>query len=101
MGRIDDQVKIRGHRIELGEVNKALLQHPVINEAVVAVKTDKNDEAYLCAYIVADKDWKVAEIRKYLGLVLPQYMIPSVFMDIKKIPLTSNGKVDKRHYQNL
>ncbi|RPK07111.1 Malonyl CoA-acyl carrier protein transacylase [Bacillus subtilis] len=94
--RIDDQVKIRGHRIELGEVNKALLQHPVINEAVVAVKTDKNDEAYLCAYIVADKDWKVAEIRKYLGLVLPQYMMPSVFMDIKKIPLTSNGKLDKK-----
>ena len=96
LGRIDHQVKIRGHRIELGEIDNQLLKHPAVKEAVVLAREDKEGNKYLCAYIVDDREITVQEIRDYLSKELPDYMIPSYFVQLDKIPLTSNGKVDRK-----
>ena len=101
LGRIDHQVKIRGYRIELGEIENELLKHERIKEAVVIEGTDKNGSKYLCGYIVADKDLVISQIREYLGSKLPQYMIPAYFVMIDKMPLTSNGKIDRKSLPKL
>jgi tyrocidine synthetase-3 len=95
MGRMDHQVKIRGYRVELGEVESKFLKHPGIRGAVVTDRTDNGTEKYLCAYIVW-KNEKDPAIREYLAEVLPDYMIPAYFIDIESIPLTANGKVDRK-----
>ncbi|AUS09098.1 hypothetical protein C1X05_09710 [Laceyella sacchari] len=95
-GRIDDQVKIRGHRIELGEVTARLLEHPAVHEAVVIARKDERGHSYLCAYFTEKGSWTVAELRQHLARELPDYMIPSHFIQLDKIPLTPHGKVDKR-----
>ncbi|SFJ94446.1 non-ribosomal peptide synthetase, partial [Thermoflavimicrobium dichotomicum] len=99
--RLDDQVKIRGFRIELGEITDQLLQHPQIEEAVVVARTDEQGHSYLCAYLVTDGPWTVAELREHLGKSLPEYMIPSYFVELEKLPLNANGKVDKRALPEL
>ncbi|QSW21547.1 amino acid adenylation domain-containing protein (plasmid) [Clostridium gasigenes] len=91
LGRIDDQVKIRGFRIELGEIEKSLLQYDGIEEAIVIV-----NEKELCAYYIANEKIEAKEIRVYLKEKLPNYMIPLYYVQIDKIPLTSNGKIDKK-----
>ncbi|SFJ94199.1 non-ribosomal peptide synthetase, partial [Thermoflavimicrobium dichotomicum] len=96
MGRMDEQVKIRGFRIELGEIEAKLLEHPVVREAVLLARRDEQGHSYLCAYLVTDGPWTVAEMREHLGQSLPEYMIPSYFVGLEKLPLTTNGKVDKR-----
>lgn len=96
LGRIDNQVKIRGYRIELGEIESNLLKHEDIKEAVVAVKKDEKNEKYLCGYIIADKELKLLKLREYLSNKLPDYMIPSYFVQMKNLPLTSNGKIDRK-----
>ncbi|WP_160672477.1 non-ribosomal peptide synthetase [Clostridium sp. C8-1-8] len=96
MGRIDDQVKIRGFRIELGEIESQLLKEESIKEVVVIDREDKEGSKYLCAYFVSDKDIKAAELKEYLLSKLPAYMIPSYFIKLEKLPLTSNGKIDKK-----
>ncbi|WBW96387.1 non-ribosomal peptide synthetase [Oceanirhabdus sp. W0125-5] len=96
MGRIDHQVKIRGFRIELGEIENQILKHEAVNEAVVITREDDKRGKYLCAYIVIKREVTVDEIREHLGKTLPDYMIPSYFKHIDKIPLTSNGKVNKK-----
>jgi amino acid adenylation domain-containing protein len=93
LGRIDQQVKIRGFRIELGEIETSLVNHPAITGAVVIVK-EIHREKYLCAYIVSSKKITISELREYLSRILPDYMIPSYFTFVEKIPLTPNGKVD-------
>ena len=95
LGRIDDQVKIRGFRIELGEIESNFLKVEGIKEAVVLAK-DNNGSKSLCAYYVSDKDYSIGELRKQLKSFLPDYMIPSYYMKLDNIPLTINGKVDKR-----
>ncbi|MCX7923871.1 MAG: amino acid adenylation domain-containing protein [Clostridia bacterium] len=95
-GRIDRQVKIRGHRIELGEIENKLLMHKLVKEAVVLTREDNAGNRYLCAYIVSDNEFTVSQMRAYLLEELPEYMIPSYFMRIDKIPMTSNGKVDRK-----
>jgi acyl carrier protein len=102
-GRIDHQVKIRGFRIEPGEVENRLLQHEAITQAVVVTreKTDKKsieniENRYLSAYFVSEKNIEAAELRKYLAKDLPEYMIPAYFVRLPAIPLTPNGKVDKK-----
>ncbi|NOQ27954.1 MAG: amino acid adenylation domain-containing protein [Bacteroidales bacterium] len=95
VGRIDDQVKIRGFRIELGEIESVLLKHENINESVVIVR-DENGDNYLCAYIVCKEELDHEELRSYLLEFLPNYMLPSYFVELEKIPLTNNGKVDKK-----
>ncbi len=96
LGRIDDQVQIRGFRIELGEIENQLLSHPKIRKAVVMDREDTNRNKYLCAYIVSDGEFKIADLRRYLGKELPDYMIPAHFISLDQIPLTPNGKIDRR-----
>ncbi|MDQ1352804.1 MAG: hypothetical protein QG657_3110, partial [Acidobacteriota bacterium] len=96
LGRIDQQIKIRGFRIELGEIENRLLKHKKINEAVVLAKEDTIGDKYLGAYYVASLEIPVMELREYLQKDLPDYMIPSYFMRLNKIPLTPSGKVDRR-----
>ncbi|MCJ8174458.1 non-ribosomal peptide synthetase, partial [Clostridium botulinum] len=95
LGRVDNQVKIRGFRIELGEIENQLLKINDIKEAIVLAK--ENDVSkYLCAYYVGEKAYNVKELRKELEKALPKYMIPSYFIMIEKIPLTLNGKLDRK-----
>lgn len=94
IGRIDDQVKIRGFRIELGEVSTAVQKHDKIKNAVVLAKTIKEHEKELVAYFVGDAT--AAELKAYLNERLPAYMVPSSFIRLDSIPLTGNGKVDKK-----
>ncbi len=96
LGRIDQQVKIRGFRIELGEIENRLSNHPLITEAVVIVREDEPGDKYLCAYIAAVTEVGASELREYLAKDLPDYMIPSYFLRLEKIPLTPNGKIDRR-----
>ncbi|QUH28821.1 non-ribosomal peptide synthetase [Vallitalea guaymasensis] len=96
LGRKDQQVKIRGYRIEIGEIEYQLLQHSSIKEVYVMARDGEGKNKYLCAYIVAEKDLTVAKLRKYLGDLLPAYMIPSYFIQIPKMPITSNGKLDRK-----
>jgi len=100
LGRIDLQVKVRGYRIELGEIESRLLNHEEIKEAVVLAKERAGSDKYLCAYIIARSmepgAWRVKadELREYLSQTLPDYMIPSYFVHLEKIPLTPSNKVD-------
>ena len=96
IGRIDNQVKIRGFRIELGEIESQLLKHDAIKEAVVVDKQDKQGSGYLCAYITAERLITVPELRESLSKSLPEYMIPVYFMQLKEMPLTPNGKINRR-----
>jgi tyrocidine synthetase-3 len=96
LGRIDHQVKIRGFRIELEEIKTRLLNHRHIKEAVVLAQEHEADNKSLCAYIAADGPLNVSELREYLSLQLPAYMVPSFFKQLDRIPLTANGKVDRK-----
>ncbi|MBU5265933.1 non-ribosomal peptide synthetase [Virgibacillus proomii] len=95
IGRKDNQVKVRGNRIELGEVESHLLEHHSVKEAVVLVFSDDDGNNYLNAYIVSDSEWNVSNLRTFLKQKLPNYMIPSNFIPVPEIPLTTNGKIDK------
>lgn len=96
LGRIDHQVKIRGFRIETGEIETKLLENQNISEAVVIDREDKKGHKYLCAYIVARAKTNANELREYLSDHLPDYMLPSYFIQINKMPLTPNGKIDRK-----
>lgn len=96
LGRIDHQVKIRGFRIELGEIESKLLNHPKIKEAIVMARENEDGDKYLCAYFMADQQTAVVELRKYLSKDLPDYMIPAYFIQLEEIPLTRNGKVNRK-----
>jgi amino acid adenylation domain-containing protein len=96
IGRADFQVKIRGFRLELGEIENQLLKHEAIKEAVVLVRTEPNGEKSLAAYLVADGDIDIPALREYLSRTLPDFMIPAYFVELDKIPLNPNGKVDRR-----
>lgn len=98
LGRRDQQVNIRGYRIETEEVERALLTHPsILQTAVVALR---EEESYLCAYIICGDEWKIKELRSYLALQLPSYMIPSFFVEVERIPVTINGKIDVQRLPN-
>ena len=98
LGRLDDQVKIKGYRIELGEVEAALHQHPDLSTAAVLAKKSPAGETVLVAYGVA-RDGRVpttTDLRQFLGRGLPDYMIPAFFIMLDEMPLTANGKVDRK-----
>jgi amino acid adenylation domain-containing protein len=96
LGRADHQVKIRGNRIEPGEIEEVLKKNEMVADAVVIPKEDKSGNKYLCAYIETDSEFTIPEIKMYLGKILPDYMIPSNFVRLDKLPLSSNGKIDRK-----
>ncbi|WP_160710767.1 non-ribosomal peptide synthetase [Chitinophaga solisilvae] len=96
LGRIDDQVKIRGFRIELGEIENVLQQHPEIDQAVVVVKTDGDGNKRLVAYVVAVNVFDREPVVGWLKSRLPEYMVPAVFVAMEQLPLTGNGKIDRK-----
>lgn len=99
LGRIDQQVKIRGFRIELGEIEITLKQHPGVREAVILVhEHHQTGDQRLVAYVVAEKQSVPtnSELREFLQEKLPKYMVPSVFVQLKALPLLPNGKLDRQ-----
>lgn len=96
LGRIDDQVKIRGNRIELSEVESVLQQSGLVNQSVVVLREDTQGTKRLIAYFVPNDQADQAEIKEYVKGKLPEYMVPALWVKLDKLPLTSNGKVDKR-----
>ena len=96
IGRVDHQEKIRGHRIELGEVETALLNSTQIKEAIVIAREDETGTKQLCAYLVGEDAITIGELREALSQQLPNYMIPSYFIQLDQMPLTSNGKIDRK-----
>jgi amino acid adenylation domain-containing protein len=99
LGRIDDQVKIRGLRVELGEIETALVTHPSVAQAVVVVTEDRSGHKQLAGYVRMDPDAAeatVSDLRQHLARRLPAYMVPTHLMVVETFPLTSNKKIDKR-----
>ncbi len=97
IGRIDHQVKIRGFRIELGEIEAVLAQHSQVREAVVIAREDIPGDKRLVAYLTTnDPKTTINDLRSFLKTKLPEYMIPGAFVLLESIPLTPNGKVNRR-----
>ncbi|MGX1543856.1 non-ribosomal peptide synthetase [Streptomyces adustus] len=96
LGRIDQQVKIRGLRIELGEVESALTGFDGIGPVSVRAWTDDNGDKHLVGHLTGVTEQQVPAVREHLGTLLPSYMIPSYFVVLDELPLTSSGKVDWR-----
>jgi acyl carrier protein len=96
-GRSDRQIKIRGIRIELGEVEAALTQHPEVTDVAVVVGDEGTDDRRLVAYFVAGREPApdAHELREFLKSILPGSMIPAAFVRLARLPLTPNGKVDR------
>ena len=95
-GRMDHQVKIRGHRIELGEIETKLLQQEEIQECLVIARKDGAGQFDLVAYYVAEQEVDVSCLREHLATELPDFMIPAFFKHLLALPLTDNGKVDRK-----
>ncbi|MGB3467265.1 MAG: amino acid adenylation domain-containing protein, partial [Cyclobacteriaceae bacterium] len=96
IGRKDDQVKIRGFRIEPGEIEQALLQHPYIEHVAIVSKKNNDKINELVAYFTSDEALNVKSIKSFLGESLPEYMVPSCYVQLDELPLTSSDKVDKK-----
>jgi amino acid adenylation domain-containing protein len=98
LGRIDHQVKIRGYRVEPGEIEAALARHPEVREAVVGTRPGPAGETRLVAWVtaVSDTSPSLAELRAFLAATLPEPMLPSALVVLDRLPLTGNGKLDRR-----
>lgn len=98
LGRIDNQVKIRGHRIEPGEIEAALLEHPAVQTCVVVAQKSAADEQQLVAYVTAHAQhvFSSKELRAHLQQRLPEYMLPALLLPLEHMPLTPNGKIDRK-----
>lgn len=101
LGRMDQQVKIRGFRIETGEIEASIRNNPYVQNAVVSVQKDDTEASkYLCAYIVLKEDYKehisMNDIKEYISKDLPKHMTPSYYVKLDRIPLTQNGKIDRK-----
>ena len=98
VGRIDHQVKLRGFRIELGEIEVALMNYPAVGQAVALIREDESNKQQLVAYLVYQDAVtpNSSELKQWLRKTLPDYMIPSIFISLESMPLTPNGKIDRR-----
>jgi amino acid adenylation domain-containing protein len=98
LGRMDQQVKVRGYRIELGEIEAGLREHEGVGEAVVVVREDGKGEKRLVAYVERreGKELGVEQLREHLEERLPEYMVPGQYVVLEELPLTENGKIDRK-----
>ncbi len=98
IGRLDYQVKIRGFRIELGEIESVLLRHPAVSQAAAIIRQDDEPDKKLIAYIVLHDEWKLSidDLYSYLQDKLPDYMMPSSYVLLNEMPLTPNGKINRK-----
>ncbi|OEL08346.1 non-ribosomal peptide synthetase [Staphylococcus equorum] len=96
IGRIDEQVKIRGYRIELGEIESILRQHTHINDVAIVARPMVDNELSICAYLVSDDSLDFGTLKTSLGQKLPDYMIPAYMTQLDELPVTSNGKLNKK-----
>ncbi|GAA2604033.1 non-ribosomal peptide synthetase [Streptomyces axinellae] len=98
LGRMDDQIKIRGYRVELGEVEAAVIGHPAVRHAVVTVREEPGRGARLVAYAVPETGEHIEphDVLKHVGSSLPDYMVPSAVVLMRALPLTANGKLDAK-----
>ena len=104
IGRLDDQVKIRGYRVELGEVEAVLANHEQVESAVVVAQSYPQGNKLIAYYAleegVSETQWDGSTLRAYFRKQLPDYMVPSAFIKLDKIPVTSNGKADRQNLQS-
>jgi amino acid adenylation domain-containing protein len=98
LGRVDHQVKLRGFRIELGEIESVLMQHPGIRQAIADVRASSAGDKRLVAYLVFEATGGVAvsDLRSFLKTKLPDYMVPSAFVVMENLPISPNGKLNRR-----
>ncbi len=96
LGRSDFQVKIRGYRIEVGEIENKIKAFSYIKENAVIARTSKNEQKYLCAFYTKKENFDINILKRTLSKSLPEYMIPASFIEVDKIPITANGKVDSK-----
>jgi amino acid adenylation domain-containing protein/non-ribosomal peptide synthase protein (TIGR01720 family) len=96
MGRKDEQVKLRGYRVELSEIENAIISFEGVQAAVAILRKDEANEKDLVAYFTSKDEVNIAGLRRHLANMLPAYMVPTYLLPLEKLPLTPNGKVDKR-----
>lgn len=96
LGRVDNQIKIRGLRVELDEIEKNILKYPNIDKCIISAQEDNNKRQYIVAYLTVTDRISINKLRAYLKNILPQYMLPSYFLILDKIPYLNNGKVNKK-----
>ncbi|MCF5710490.1 amino acid adenylation domain-containing protein [Pseudomonas syringae] len=96
LGRNDEQVKIRGFRIELGEIEARLAEHEAVKEAVLMVREDTTGDRRLVAYFTANGDVALNVLREHLQSQLPDHMVPAAYVRLESLPLTANGKLDRK-----
>lgn len=95
-GRKDEQIKIRGYRVELGEIEFCLKRHPDVKDATVIARLNKDNDTELVAYIISADEINYPNLRSFLAIYLPLYMVPFVYVRVAAFPLLSNGKIDRK-----